>query len=164
MNGGEVAGRKIKLKTNSYQITFNPAQRFYVYQLLEVKVVAKGRAPELKKGEKRAVIEALSRNLSSRISFDGDSCLIWNQEFRRQSFGRDGEIWEDRRDQFGFELHGVKREGGKVDTVQGKLIYRMDVGLENINQFIQGQSFDVPYDCIQAVDIIVRTLPALSAK
>ena len=107
--------------------------------------------------------------LGAPIAFDGESCLLLYKEFRGIGLFRCedvGWVQEDaRRNEFEFGLADVPRENGKKDHVEGKFCYRMSVGLSTVSDYINGLNDDVPpSDVIQAVEIIMRTLPAATAQ
>ena len=184
MNGELTRGKLISLKTNNYLLDFknDKGAVFYIYhfnakvsefQLFSVrnfKVAAsakkgpsRGPAPDVKKENKRKIVNTLSQIFGVKFAFDGDKMLISPRELRgfREIDDRNGSVYEDRHNGVGFRV--TYPTGDKEETAEGTLEEcEQRVEMRALFDFMDGGG-EHPAEVIQAIEIILRTNPAFHA-
>ena len=119
----------------------------------------------MKKESKRKIVAMISKVLRLKLAFDGESLLISPRAlkgFDRMS-DQDCEIDEDRRGN-GCRFRVTYQLGDKEETAEGELEPRQVLETKKIHDYISGNDVEnYPMDIIQAIEILLRTQPALQA-
>jgi len=105
----------------------------------------------------------LGRVLNIKFAFDGESLLISPRKLVgfREMDDRDCNIAEE---QNGARFRGTYQVGDKDETAEGELIARHTLSTKSVHDYMSGGNMeDYPQDVIQAIEIFLRTNPALHA-
>ena len=116
----------------------------------------------MKTENKRKIVTALYQIFGVKFAFDGDKMLISPKELKgfRELDNREGSVYESHR---GVDFRVTYSTGDKEETAEGTLESNEHrVEMRALFDFMDGGG-QHPAEVIQAIEIILRTNPALHA-
>ncbi|CEO96269.1 Argonaute linker 2 domain containing protein [Plasmodiophora brassicae] len=137
--GAGTRGRRIPLYSNFFAVTCLPSADLHMYN---VQIT-----PAVPKAVNRIVMAALRDNVpdlfEGRLTFayDGEATMYYPKRLSWQSRVETVDV-PDRRDKFTVKLEHVAV-----------------VNMATLHEFLKGGDLDIPQDCVQALDVVLRTTP-----
>ncbi|CEO96270.1 PAZ domain [Plasmodiophora brassicae] len=132
-------GKRIPLLTNFFDVTCVPSADLHMYNVQITPAVPKAVNRVVMATLRDSVPDLFEGRLTA--AYDGEAALYYPKRMSWQSRVETVEV-PDRRDKFTVKLEHVAV-----------------VNMATLHEFLKGADLDIPQDCIQALDVVLRTTP-----
>lgn len=168
VQGELTSGRAIPLMTNQYKVQIDGKRVLHLYAIsMDKESMGKGEKP-LKKEDQRNVIDNLMKELGIKLAYDGGAYLISPKSFdgiEIEWSGPGGSRGGMRdRGRGDFEARIECTSGKKPSPVKIKVQFVNEMKMAKLQEYLEGDTEDLPSDIVQMIEIIYRTSPMLNSS